>query len=114
MLPIKATDLIPEFAKSMGIDEQDARNMVAGYYSKVKSNLSNMVHQNQDIPQLGLMRLRHNKVGYAIEGLQKIINNPNYVLPKGDKKKQVEMMLKVWEAQNEEYAKRRSERLRRR
>ena len=62
MIPKKATDLIPEFAKKMGIPEQDAKDMIVGFWRILREKQSNLEHFGYNIRGLGRSRASYKKL----------------------------------------------------
>ena len=62
MIPKKATDLIPEFAKKMGIPEQDAKDMIVGFWRTLREKQSNLEHFGYSIRGLGRSRASYKKL----------------------------------------------------
>ena len=62
MIPKKATDLIPEFAKQMGIPEADAKDMIIGFWRQLREHQSNLEYWAYNIRGLGRSKASYKKL----------------------------------------------------
>jgi len=100
--PRDSRDYIPEQAKLENIPEQDLRDMIAGFYSDLKSRLKLMTHSNIEVNGLGYFRINRKKVEQGIRNELRIVNSPNFHFPKDSHWEQLDRLYKMQEEDQKE------------
>ena len=74
MVPKKAKDFIKPTIEETGYSEELVNSLIDFYWSKVRKDMSDLVHPNILVPNLGTFKIKHWKLDETKEHYQKILD----------------------------------------
>jgi hypothetical protein len=74
LVPKKAKDFIKPTIEETGYSEELVNSLIDFYWSKVRKDMSDLVHPNILVPNLGTFKIKHWKLDETKEHYQKILD----------------------------------------